>query len=365
MPSSLYAAPPGHLTLLMAARRTASFIAPAHPPSSFYLYVPRAHPVTRRARGEDVGPGDVLSPPGDARPVSPTAGGGAGVSPTIATVPLAASPSAAPAPPPRSKGKGPGPNGFPLLVVIHDSSRDAESLRDHWAALAEEEGCVVLSPHFPCDIKVGPVASSADGQFPDGPDNYKRLAWTNAAGESVRYDEVLLSMIDTVEQEWGCVDTRTFSLVGFSGGGQFVLRFFYLYPERLHAVSVGAPGRATPLVAKPWPEGIEEAPVRSDGRRVDVEALRARTESGETKVHLLIGDEDTWRPVQPDGSRAAHSRFDVMQAVRGSFDAAGVVYEYDVVRGAKHEAGKIREVAMPWVRRHVRRPDQAEVRASI
>ncbi|WOO86071.1 uncharacterized protein LOC62_07G009555 [Vanrija pseudolonga] len=353
MPSSLYAAPPGHLTLLMSARRTASFITPGHRSTSFYLYIPRSHPVTRRARGEDVGPDDVLLPPSSAAPISPTAGGGAGASPTTSTVPLAGSPSAPPPPPTRPPGKGPGPRGFPLLVVIHDSSRDAESLRDHWATLAEEEGCVVLSPHFPCDIK-----------FPDGPDNYKRLAWTTASGEVVRYDEVLLSMIDTVAAEWGCVDTSTFSLVGFSGGGQFVLRFFYLYPEKLHAVSIGAPGRATPLVAAPWPEGIDNAPT-VNGRGVDVGALRDATVSGRTKVHLLIGDEDTWRPVQPDGTRASQSRFDVIQAVRGSFDAAGLVYDYDVVRGAKHEADKIRAVAMPWVRRHVRKPEQSEIRASI
>lgn len=353
MPSSLYAAPPGHLTLLMSARRTASFVTPGHPSTSFYLYVPRSHPVTRRARGEDVGPDDVLLPPSSAAPISPTAGGGAGASPTTSTVPLASSPSAATATattPTRAAGKGPGPNGFPLLVVIHDSSRDAESLRDHWAALAEEEGCVVLSPHFPCDIK-----------FPDGPDNYKRLSWTTASGESVRYDQVLLSMIETVSAEWGCVDTSTFSLVGFSGGGQFVLRFFYLYPEKLHAVSIGAPGRATPLIHAPWPEGIDDAPL-VNGRGVDVKALREATVSGRTKVHLLIGDEDTWRPVQPDGSRAAHSRFDVIQAVRRRFDSAGLVYEYDVVRGAKHEAGKIRAVAMPWVRRHVRWVGSSETR---
>ncbi|BEI79850.1 hypothetical protein CcaverHIS002_0103790 [Cutaneotrichosporon cavernicola] len=334
--SALFAAPPGHLTLIMASRRTASFHLPSDPRFSFYLYVPRAHPVTRRSRGEDVGrDGTVVGPP----------------------VPISTSPTnlAAAAQPPA--------RGFPLLVVMHDSSRDAEKLRDAWAALAEEEGVVVLSPHFPCDIK-----------FPDGPDNYKRLVWETSAGEEVRYDAVLLDMIDCVAAEWGCIDTRTFSLVGFSGGGQFVHRFLYLYPERVHAVSIGAPGRATPLIDADWPEGIRDAPTtvsrqvgvplpnapESDepaipgGRPISVSALAERTRCGAVAVQLLIGSEDTWRPVQPDGSLAAHSRFDATQAVAKSFDDAGIAYEFTVVPGVKHEGHRIREVAMPWVRRHVR-----------
>jgi pimeloyl-ACP methyl ester carboxylesterase len=246
---------------------------------------------------------------------------------------------------------------------MHDSSRDAEKLRDAWATLAEEEGVVVLSPHFPCDLK-----------FPDGPDNYKRLAWETGAGEELRYDSVLLDMIDCVADEWGCVDTRTFALVGFSGGGQFVHRFLYLYPERVHAVSIGAPGRATPLVDEPWPQGIRGAPTtvqrrwgvplpnapESDepeipaGRAISVPALAERTRAGAVAVQLLIGSEDTWRPVQPDGSRAAHSRFEATQAVAKSWDDAGIVYDFTVVPGVKHEGEKIREVAMPWVRRYVR-----------
>lgn len=214
----------------------------------------------------------------------------------------------------------------------------------------------------------------------------------------VRYDSILLDMIDCVAAEWGSVDTRTFAIVGFSGGGQFVHRFFYLYPERVHAVSIGAPGRATPLVDKPWPEGIRGAPTTvarggagrresawsglgemegvngaqpvpldpnssnpdgnhegavPGGRPISVPELARRTTSGAVAVQLLIGAEDNWRPVQPDGSRAPHSRYDATVAVARSFDEAGIVYDFTVVPGVKHEGDRIREVAMPWVRRHV------------
>lgn len=195
----------------------------------------------------------------------------------------------------------------------------------------------------------------ADMQFPDGPDNYKKLEWETASGEIVRYDEVLLSMIDTLEREWGCVDTRTFALIGFSGGGQFVHRFMYLYPERLHAVSIGAPGRATPLINEPWPAGIVGAPTRrTDGKGIDPEELAERTQSGDMVVQLLIGDQDHWRPVQPDGSLAPQSRLDCTNALRASFDAHGIKHGFKLVPGVKHEADKIRAVAKPWISKYVR-----------
>lgn len=194
----------------------------------------------------------------------------------------------------------------------------------------------------------------ADRQFPDGPDNFKKLEWETATGEIIRYDEVLLQMIDTVEREWGCVDTRTFALIGFSGGGQFVHRFLYLYPERLHAVSIGAPGRATPLIDEPWPAGIVGAPTRRDGSGIDPKKIAERTQSGEMVVQLLIGDQDHWRPVQPDGSLAPMSRLDCTNALKASFDAHGIKYGFKLVPGVKHDAAEIRAVAKPWIRKYVR-----------
>ncbi len=75
--------------------------------------------------------------------------------------------------------------------------------------------------------------------FPIGP-----LGDGNAHGFKVlkegtlRYDTVLLSMIE----EAGAMLQASFGkfmLFGYSGGGHFVHRFFYLHPERLHAVSIG------------------------------------------------------------------------------------------------------------------------------
>jgi hypothetical protein len=75
--------------------------------------------------------------------------------------------------------------------------------------------------------------------------------------------------------------------VGFSGGAQFAHRFFYLHPERLHAVSIGAPGRATKLdESMIWPRGIKDI-YEKFSRRVDVAKLR------EVKaIQLVVGEKD-------------------------------------------------------------------------
>ena len=41
----------------------------------------------------------------------------------------------------------------------------------------------------------------------------------------MRFDLLLLAMVDEVERKYG-IDARRFCLFGFSGGGQFVHRFY-------------------------------------------------------------------------------------------------------------------------------------------
>ncbi len=77
-------------------------------------------------------------------------------------------------------------------------------------------------------------------------------------------------------------------MAGFSGGGQFAQRFFYLYPERLHAVSIGAPGRVTRLDRTlDWPQGIKNVQEKFS-MSVDFEKLKAVT-----AIQLIVGGEDT------------------------------------------------------------------------
>ena len=76
-------------------------------------------------------------------------------------------------------------------------------------------------------------------------------------------------------------------LVGYSGGGQFAQRFFYLYPERLHAVSIGAPGRTTWLDKETnWPRGIKNTEEKFN-RTILLDKLKSVQ-----NIQLVVGAED-------------------------------------------------------------------------
>jgi pimeloyl-ACP methyl ester carboxylesterase len=71
----------------------------------------------------------------------------------------------------------------------------------------------------------------------------KVYASINAEGyTNLRYDLILLVMLDEVSLLWPAIDTSKVLLTWFSGGGQFVHGFTYLHPERLPAVNVSGPG---------------------------------------------------------------------------------------------------------------------------
>jgi len=63
----------------------------------------------------------------------------------------------------------------------------------------------------------------------------------------MRFDLLLLAMLDEVADFWPGIQTEKVYMMGFSRGGQFIHRFLLLHPERLYAVSIGAPGRPTML----------------------------------------------------------------------------------------------------------------------
>ncbi|MDY0816642.1 PHB depolymerase family esterase [Kitasatospora purpeofusca] len=137
----------------------------------------------------------------------------------------------------------------PLLVVVHGDRRTAERYRDALTDFADTHGCVVLAPLFPVGIPE-----------PEDVLSYKRLR----RGD-VRFDLVLLRMVEEAAARWP-VRADRFLLHGYSGGGQFALRFSYLHPARLLGVSVGAPGSITRLdPALPWPAGIADVAAKFGG----------------------------------------------------------------------------------------------------
>ncbi len=212
---------------------------------------------------------------------------------------------------------------YRLLVSVHGTGRMMTLYRDAFTAFAEEHRFIVLAPLFPGGI------TSADDLS-----SYKLMR----AG-ALHYDAILLSMVDEIAAKYR-IDTSRFALFGFSGGGHFAHRFFYLHPERLSAVSIGAPGVVTLLDREHdfW-VGVRNFEAVF-GKKLDIEALRS------VPVHMVVGgnDTETWEITLKRGGSwwmdgaelAAGDRQNRLRLLKASFEAAGIAVRHDTVPGAAH-----------------------------
>lgn len=123
--------------------------------------------------------------------------------------------------------------------------------------------------------------------------------------------------------------TDRFHLHGFSGGGQFAHRFFYLHPHRLASLSVGAPGRTTLLDTRTrWWRGTADS-AELFGTAPDTAAM------ADVPVQLVIGEDDTHVDVW-EGAEQPDSRMDRMSELRENWDRHGIATRLDIVSGAGH-----------------------------
>ncbi|HEX2139483.1 MAG TPA: hypothetical protein VHG33_07220, partial [Woeseiaceae bacterium] len=168
------------------------------------------------------------------------------------------------------------------------------------------------------------------------------------------YDLVLHSMIDEVREELGRLEER-FLLFGFSGGGQFAHRYFYLHPERLAAVSVGAPGTVTLLDdTEPWWHGVGNLE-RHFGTGVNLDAMRGvgvQTVIGELDAEPwdidVPADSDLWSDRRNWAGRNRRERLD---ALRASLERHGIRVEHTVVPGIGHDGYAVLESVMRFFER--------------
>jgi poly(3-hydroxybutyrate) depolymerase len=211
-----------------------------------------------------------------------------------------------------------------LVVVVHGTGRAFTEYRDAFAAFAKWNDCIVLCPLFPA----GP---QGDGNR----DGFKHLREAD-----IRYDQILLSMVDEVAVKFGC-DFSKFALFGYSGGGQFVNRFGLLHPERLWALSIGAPGSVTLLdFQQDWWVGVRDFEKRF-GKPLNLAALKA------LPVHMVVGkaDMETWEITHREGGKfymagandAGRTRPERLEALRQSFGQAGVSVTLDLVDNVPHD----------------------------
>ncbi|KAF3065705.1 hypothetical protein CFAM422_009556 [Trichoderma lentiforme] len=240
------------------------------------------------------------------------------------------------------------PQKLPLLVFIHGTLRDDCYIDRGLIPFAESTPCAVMAPLFPAGLDA-----------PFDLDSYKLLR-----SRTLRSDLALLGMLDEVAQRWPGIDTSKIYLMGYSGGAQFVHRFLYLYPERLAAVSIGAPGSVTVLdTSMKWPAGIADAE-ELFGVCINKDLIK------QVQIQLLVGDSDTeihggeefwiWlrklrtassaklvASVQPDKEsngvqhkEMVKNRLDTLKRLQTLWREDGINVQFDIVEGAKHESLK-------------------------
>jgi pimeloyl-ACP methyl ester carboxylesterase len=219
------------------------------------------------------------------------------------------------------------PGRYPLVVIQHGTGRNAVGYRDAMIDFAEQERVVVLAPLFPAGIT-----------DPDDLHSFKFLS-----AEGIRYDLVVLGMVDEVARRAPIV-TEKFLLHGFSGGGQFAHRFLYVHPDRLRAVSIGAPGRLTLLDdSTPWWLGTEDF-AEVFGAAPDIEAIRR------VPVQLVVGDQDVdeseinnqydsnW---VPGLDKQGRTRIERLRTLERNFAGHGIETRFDLVAGVEHEGEQV------------------------
>ncbi|TPX15871.1 uncharacterized protein E0L32_000205 [Thyridium curvatum] len=252
---------------------------------------------------------------------------------------------------------------LPLLVHIHGTGRRLSGLDFDYPRFADRLGCAVLFPLFPCDL--------------DGPDDlgsYKILR-----SHSLRADLALLSMLDEVGRVWPGIDTEKVFLEGFSGGGHFTHRFLYLYPERLAAASVGAPGKATSLdETQNWPIGIADVEDRF-GRTVKKEVI------AQVPIQMVVGSEDVhghggaefWAWVRTQRLKAqgiseedaakthirtvevVGDRVKTLRDLQAEWLAQGITVQFDVVDGVAHDEQGVRGTVLEFIESEMRKQRNA------
>jgi hypothetical protein len=141
-------------------------------------------------------------------------------------------------------------------------------------------------------------------------------------------------------------------VVWFSGGGQFVHRFAYLHPDRLHALVCGAPGTHTRIdYMKNYPLGVKDFESIFD-RPVQWEVLRT------VPTMFIVGDEDTdtsylsVRGYQVDAENK-DGRYRAIMLWEAAWKQAGGNSCFVAVSCAKHEDVKMWPSVEDFFSRHL------------
>lgn len=228
-------------------------------------------------------------------------------------------------------------SSFRFLVAMHGTARAAESTRDMYIDLADDTQCIVLAPLFPMAIT-------------EKEENHNYF-WLKF--EEIRYDQILLDMLEEASLKYG-VSAEKFALTGFSGGGQFGHRMLYLHPERLSAVSIGAPGMVTLIDnSQDWFVGTRDFS-QQFGKALDMEAIR------KVAVHIVVGSEDMHPEIfvapgtemyMPGINDTGANRVERARTLQRHYTDLGIASELDIVPGAMHLSKEVLTAVDAFFRR--------------
>ncbi|MCA0921421.1 alpha/beta hydrolase family protein [Pseudooceanicola nanhaiensis] len=222
-----------------------------------------------------------------------------------------------------------------IVVVVHGTDRPFMSYRDWFAEFGRWNNCIILAPLFPV------------GVFGDGNrDGYKYMV-----EQGLRYDLAVLGMVEEVAAKYG-VSSETVGMWGYSGGGHFCNRFLLLHPDRLWAVSIGAPGSVTLIDdSRDFWVGTRDMEERF-GIAVDRAAI------AKVPVSIIVGkaDVETWEITHRPGSRnwmegandAGATRPERAQTLAQNLRDAGAEVRLDIVPNMSHAALKGAPFAMEF-----------------
>ena len=200
---------------------------------------------------------------------------------------------------------------YKLIVVIHGTGCEVDRYLLAAVPRLEELHAIVLAPVFPSGLF-----------YKNDFNSYKLLAC-----DGLRYDEILLQMIEEIKDRYDGINTEKFCICGHSGGGQFTNRFLLVHPDRLLAASISAPGRPTFIDdTQDYFWGTKNMKEHF-GHDVDVEALK--------KVHIqmVIGSEDTkYIGESPYGT----TRIERLHSLKKNFEENGLNVEMNILDGVDH-----------------------------
>ncbi|MFT3816469.1 MAG: alpha/beta hydrolase [Rubrivivax sp.] len=226
-----------------------------------------------------------------------------------------------------------------MLVVIHDTLRNNQSLRDLFSGHAERTNTLVVAPLFPAGIGA-----------PDDLDGYKYLR-----DGDIHYDDVVLAMVAEIASRYG-VDPSRFALFGFSGGAHFAHRMLYAHPQRLRAVVAGSPGSVTlPTEDHVWWPGLRDfarifgAPVDWDAARAVPTLLAVGAEDVNPRGIVNSADHPNWI----EGANAAGvNRVERLCTLHAQLRAAACDVELELLPGVGHQVEPIVAAAIRFLDLH-------------